>query len=112
MVLFTKIFFVIMFFMLVRWSWPRFRFDQLMTLAWKVMLPLGLVNLLAVALVTEAQHVGWLGEANGLRSITLACLIGWGVAIAAWVVVAWIGPLVTDNRPRSDLRPYGIDPQI
>ena len=32
---------IILFFMLVRWSWPRFRFDQLMALAWKVMLPLG-----------------------------------------------------------------------
>ncbi len=39
--------------MMVRWSWPRFRFDQLMSLAWKVMLPLGLLNLVAVAVVTE-----------------------------------------------------------
>ncbi|MEX0978078.1 MAG: complex I subunit 1 family protein, partial [Pirellulales bacterium] len=42
-VLLGKVFLVILFFMLVRWSWPRFRFDQLMNLAWKVMLPLGLV---------------------------------------------------------------------
>ena len=45
LVLMTKVFLVIFFFMLVRWSWPRFRFDQLMTLAWKVMLPLTLLNL-------------------------------------------------------------------
>ena len=32
-----------------------------MTLAWKVMLPLGLVNLIAVAVITEAEQVGWLG---------------------------------------------------
>ena len=38
---------------MARWSWPRFRFDQLMALAWKVMLPLGLVNLVAVAVLTE-----------------------------------------------------------
>ena len=44
---------VILFFMMVRWSWPRFRFDQLMALAWKVMLPLGLVNFVAVAFVSE-----------------------------------------------------------
>ena len=37
-VLMTKIVCVILFFMLVRWSWPRFRFDQLMQLAWKIML--------------------------------------------------------------------------
>ncbi|MEO8224059.1 MAG: NADH-quinone oxidoreductase subunit H, partial [Gammaproteobacteria bacterium] len=37
------------------WSWPRFRFDQLMSLAWKVMLPLGLVNLTAVAVFAELR---------------------------------------------------------
>ena len=51
---------VIVFFMMVRWSWPRFRFDQLMSLAWKVMLPLGLVNLVAVAVLTEYR-----GDAAG-----------------------------------------------
>ena len=50
---------VILFFMLVRWSWPRFRFDQLMSLAWKVMLPLGLVNLVAVAVLTEYRGTIW-----------------------------------------------------
>ena len=52
-VLLSKVMGVILFFMLVRWSWPRFRFDQLMDLAWKVMLPLGLVNLVAVAALVE-----------------------------------------------------------
>ncbi len=46
-VLVGKVLAVILFFMMVRWSWPRFRFDQLMALAWKVMLPLGMVNLVA-----------------------------------------------------------------
>ncbi len=55
-VVFTaKITGVILFFMLVRWSWPRFRFDQLMALAWKIMLPLGLINLVATAIAIELE---------------------------------------------------------
>jgi NADH-quinone oxidoreductase subunit H len=38
-------------FIWVRWTIPRFRFDQLMRLGWKGLLPLGLLNLLATALV-------------------------------------------------------------
>ncbi len=38
-------------FLWVRWSLPRFRFDQLMRLGWKVMLPLALANLIATGLM-------------------------------------------------------------
>ena len=44
----AKIMVVILFFMLVRWSWPRFRFDQLMALGWKVMMPLAVLNFLPI----------------------------------------------------------------
>ena len=37
------------FFIWVRWSLPRFRYDQLMSLGWKVMFPLSLVNIIWVA---------------------------------------------------------------
>ena len=49
--LFGKIFFFIFFFMWVRWTLPRFRYDQLMNLGWKVLLPLSIANLLLTALV-------------------------------------------------------------
>jgi len=42
---FTKFAAVIVFFMIVRWSMPRFRYDQLMNIGWKVMLPLSLLNI-------------------------------------------------------------------
>jgi NADH-quinone oxidoreductase subunit H len=100
-VLLVKIFLVIFFFMWVRWSWPRFRFDQLMTLAWKVMLPLGLVNLVAMAVVMEYEETlkSWAG---GTPLIAIA--IGWGVALLAWLAAGIAAPLATDNRPRPGLR--------
>jgi NADH-quinone oxidoreductase subunit H len=42
--------------MLIRWTIPRFRFDQLMGLAWKVFIPLTLLNVLAVMIVKEIAH--------------------------------------------------------
>jgi hypothetical protein len=44
---------MVFFFMWVRWSFPRFRYDQLMSIGWKIMIPLGLVNLLVSAVAQE-----------------------------------------------------------
>src|SRR6201996_991330 len=44
-VLFVKIFFSIFFFMWVRWTIPRFRYDQLMDLGWKLLIPLAIANI-------------------------------------------------------------------
>ncbi len=106
----TKITLVVLFFMLVRWSWPRFRFDQLMTLAWKIMLPLGLVNLISVAVLTELHHLGKIGV--GGPGVLMMCVAGWVVAFASWMVVAWLAPMVTDNRRRLDIDPYDVDTQL
>ncbi|MFM8316386.1 MAG: complex I subunit 1/NuoH family protein, partial [Deltaproteobacteria bacterium] len=47
----VKISFFLLVFVWVRWTIPRFRFDQLMRLAWRNLIPLGLFNLVVTALV-------------------------------------------------------------
>ncbi|MGN7205320.1 NADH-quinone oxidoreductase subunit NuoH [Pedobacter sp. SAFR-022] len=50
-VFFAKIFAFIFFFMWVRWTIPRFRYDQLMHLGWKVLIPLAIANVIVTGVV-------------------------------------------------------------
>lgn len=50
-VLFLKIFFFIFLYMWVRWTIPRFRYDQIMDLGWKVLIPLSILNIILTAAV-------------------------------------------------------------
>ncbi len=50
-VLILKIFAFIFFFMWVRWTVPRFRYDQLMNLGWKVLIPLAIANIVITGIV-------------------------------------------------------------
>jgi NADH-quinone oxidoreductase subunit H len=48
-----KVALMILFMMWIRWTLPRFRYDQLMDLAWKSLIPLALVNLVATAAIAQ-----------------------------------------------------------
>src|SRR6476660_4845983 len=50
-VLLAKSFFFLFVFIWIRWTIPRFRYDQLMNLGWKKLIPLALINMIATALV-------------------------------------------------------------
>jgi NADH-quinone oxidoreductase subunit H len=52
LIFFGKIFFFIFFFMWIRWTIPRFRYDQLMNLGWRVMIPLAMINLFITGVTT------------------------------------------------------------
>jgi NADH-quinone oxidoreductase subunit H len=51
LVYFIKICLFISLFMWIRWTLPRFRYDQLMNLGWKSLIPLSILNLLIISLV-------------------------------------------------------------
>jgi NADH-quinone oxidoreductase subunit H len=99
-VMLGKVGLVILAFMIARWSWPRFRFDQLMSLAWQVVLPLGIVNLMVVAVGTE-YGPRW-AKALGIAPALLASAVGWGVLVVSWVAMMLLVPATSDNTPRRD----------
>jgi len=53
-VFFTKVIFFIWLQMTIRWTLPRFRYDQIMKLGWKILLPLSLANILVTGIVILA----------------------------------------------------------
>jgi len=77
-VVLIKLAFFIGLYMVVRWTIPRFRFDQLMHLAWKVMIPLATVNVVAIMIVREYHLSRW-----WMLIASAAMIMAWG-AIEVW----------------------------
>lgn len=56
---FVRICIFIFFFMWVRWTIPRFRYDQLMKLGWNVLIPLALFNMVATGFIVLLRQNHW-----------------------------------------------------
>jgi NADH-quinone oxidoreductase subunit H len=84
-VLTVKVLLTVFFFMWIRWSWPRFRYDQLMAIAWKAMIPLGVVNLTVCAVCQE-----FLPQENMITMLA-RCILGW-LAVAGAIVYLALSP--------------------
>ena len=65
----------VVFYMLIRWTIPRFRFDQLMSLAWKVMMPLALACMLIVLLVKHYDLPMWLMPLGSVMVLVVLTLV-------------------------------------
>ena len=80
----AKVGFFLFFYIWIRWTVPRFRYDQLMSLGWKVMLPLALSYVVVVAAATLGLDA--LGVARGSWAYTLA-LLGMNAVLLVLVFV-------------------------
>src|SRR6266404_4864554 len=96
-------------YMWFRWTWPRYRYDQLMELGWKWMIPAGLANIVLtgiwyVVALPKAQGglLGFMREVNKRLVPT-----GWGIvyfigtAFIVTIPIVWL-LLVTINRRSRD----------
>jgi len=105
MVMFGKVFFWLFFFMWIRWTLPRFRYDQLMALGWKVLMPIGLAYVMLIAgavyLTDNVLHL----TSAALKTLVLT-VINLGLGYIVFFVVDR-GLLISGSKNRPV--PGGLD---
>ena len=84
----TKLIAFILFFILVRWTVPRFRYDQLMKLGWVVFFEAALINVFLAALILAAPQLA--GVIIGIGAVVLIAVTG---------AVIWVAK-VSEERPK------------
>ncbi len=93
LVFFGKVVGVIVFMMVIRWTIPRLRFDQIMMMAWQQVIP---ISLALVVVVSIMVHMGWTGRLAMLAANA-------GLAL----VVVLIQPLIPESGANRRVPLYG-----
>jgi len=80
-----KIMFFIFFFMWIRWTLPRFRYDQLMALGWKILLPLVLAYIVAIASAVVGLQLAGIAPSSWQFSAAL-----FGLNVLVMLIVLYV----------------------
>jgi NADH-quinone oxidoreductase subunit H len=99
LVLAAKVALTIVLIMLLRWTIPRFRFDQLMGLAWKVLIPLSLANVVLAMCVLQFGWNRWWLTAGSAALFVAAGVIG-------------VNAKRTEISRRRPMRAVGFSPAV
>jgi len=104
-----KVMLLIYAYMWFRWTWPRYRYDQLMDLGWKWMIPAGLANIVLIGIWYVLAMPKSQGGVFGFMREDKGRLIPTGRGIAYFIFTAFVvtipivwGMLVTINRRSRD----------
>jgi len=104
LVVFVKTLIVIFVFMWVRWSLPRFRFDQLMMLAWRALIPMSLALLAMTAIIVYFWAPEWSSADGpvrimGINGETALALLGGNILV---LLISMAASMVIPAAPQTN----------